>query len=341
MNPISSKTRRPVVPVLRPPQQGLPAHLAVRRADDSRGAAGRRDPRGPGRGQHLDARLRHAASASRSSGTSPRARATRSASGCNLLGLMTEELDESTSQIAHGETVRETATMISFLTEVIGIRDDMFLGEGHKYMTRGRRRRSARASQQGVLLQRPGGGQPPVRPRPPDAEHGRPACTWRRTSAALDALKGKKLAMTLGLLAELRQAALGAAGHRRPDDALRDERRARAPGGLRPGRGAAAEAARRFAAASGGSFSVASSMEDAFEDADIVYPKSWAPARVMHERTQAPARRRDGEAGRPRTRGAGQQRALQGLGVHRRADDAHARTGGRSTCTACRPTSRA
>ena len=36
--------------------------------------------------------------------------------------------------MAHGETVRETANMISFLTEVIGIRDDMFLGEGHTYM---------------------------------------------------------------------------------------------------------------------------------------------------------------------------------------------------------------
>ena len=54
-------------------------------------------------------------------------------SGCNLLGLMTEELDESTSQIAHGETVRETATMVGFLTEVVGIRDDIFLGEGDKY----------------------------------------------------------------------------------------------------------------------------------------------------------------------------------------------------------------
>ncbi len=27
-------------------------------------------------------------------------------------------------------------------------------------------------------------------------------------------------------------------------------------------------------------------MEDAFRDADVVYPKSWAPARVMHERTR-------------------------------------------------------
>ena len=49
-------------------------------------------------------------------------------SACNLLGLATEELDESTSQIAHGETVRETAAMVGFLTEVVGIRDDMFLG---------------------------------------------------------------------------------------------------------------------------------------------------------------------------------------------------------------------
>jgi ornithine carbamoyltransferase len=45
-------------------------------------------------------------------------------------------------------------------------------------------------------------------------------------------------------------------------------------------------AARRFAAASGGSFKVAGSMEEAFRDADVVYPKSWAPARVMHERTR-------------------------------------------------------
>jgi len=61
-------------------------------------------------------------------------------SGCNLLGLMTEELDESTSQIAHGETVRETATMLGFLTEVVGIRDDIFLGEGTGTSARWRRR---------------------------------------------------------------------------------------------------------------------------------------------------------------------------------------------------------
>jgi len=51
-----------------------------------------------------------------------------------MLGLSLQELDEKKSQIAHGETVRETANMISFATEVIGIRDDIFLGEGNKYM---------------------------------------------------------------------------------------------------------------------------------------------------------------------------------------------------------------
>ena len=56
------------------------------------------------------------------------------ASACNLLGLEVQDLDEGKSQIAHGETVRETANMISFMADVIGIRDDMFIGKGHTYM---------------------------------------------------------------------------------------------------------------------------------------------------------------------------------------------------------------
>ena len=53
------------------------------------------------------------------------------ASACNLLGLTVQDMDEGKSQIAHGETVRETSNMISFLTEAIGIRDDIFLGAGN------------------------------------------------------------------------------------------------------------------------------------------------------------------------------------------------------------------
>ena len=76
------------------------------------------------------------------------------ASACNLLGLAIQDLDEEKSQIAHGETVRETANMISFLAEIIGIRDDMYLGAGHAYM-----KEVAQAVEQGyaegVLPQRP------------------------------------------------------------------------------------------------------------------------------------------------------------------------------------------
>ena len=55
------------------------------------------------------------------------------ASACNLLGLEEQVLDEKKSQIAHGETVRETANMVSFMADVIGIRDDMYIHQGHEY----------------------------------------------------------------------------------------------------------------------------------------------------------------------------------------------------------------
>ncbi|OGR77166.1 MAG: hypothetical protein A2X32_07750 [Elusimicrobia bacterium GWC2_64_44] len=45
------------------------------------------------------------------------------------------------------------------------------------------------------------------------------------------------------------------------------------------------EVAKKHAAASGGSFKVSNSMESAFKNADIVYPKSWAPFKVMERRT--------------------------------------------------------
>jgi knotted carbamoyltransferase YgeW len=204
-------------------------------------------------------------------------------SGCNLLGLMTEELDESTSQLAHGETVRETAAMISFLTEVIGIRDDMFLGEGHKYMCQVSDA-LCESSQQGVLAQRPA-----VLNLQCDLDHPTQSLADLRHLAArfgsLEALAGKKLAMTWayspsyakplsvpqGIVALMTRFGMHVVlAHPDGYDLVEEPLRA----------------ARRFSAESGGSFSVAASMEEAFEDADIVYPKSWAPLRVMRERTR-------------------------------------------------------
>jgi knotted carbamoyltransferase YgeW len=46
------------------------------------------------------------------------------------------------------------------------------------------------------------------------------------------------------------------------------------------------QVSKRHADASGGSFHQVHSMEEAFRDADVVYPKSWAPYKVMEQRTR-------------------------------------------------------
>jgi len=46
------------------------------------------------------------------------------------------------------------------------------------------------------------------------------------------------------------------------------------------------EVARKNAALSGGTFTKSTSMAEAFKDADIVYPKSWAPFAAMEKRTK-------------------------------------------------------
>ena len=76
------------------------------------------------------------------------------ASACNMLGLAVQDLDEKKSQIAHGETVRETATMVSFMADVIGIRDDMYIGKGNAYMHQVVDS-VTEANQAGVLEQKP------------------------------------------------------------------------------------------------------------------------------------------------------------------------------------------
>ncbi len=202
---------------------------------------------------------------------------------CNLLGLATEELDESTSQIAHGETVRETAVMISFLSEVIGIRDDMFLGRGHRYM----QEVSAaieESYQAGILPRRTA-----VINLQCDLDHPTQTLAdllhFAEYFGGLNHLKGKKLAMTWayspsygkplsvpqGIVALMTRFGMQVTLAHPPGYELLDE---------------PLSAAQRFAEASGGSFIITHSLEEAFREADIVYPKSWAPLEIMKQRSQ-------------------------------------------------------
>lgn len=204
------------------------------------------------------------------------------ASAANALGLGLSELDEEKSQIAHGETVRETANMISFLAEVIGIRDDMYLGAGHTYM-----KEFGNAIQEGydngILHQRP-----TVVNLQCDIDHPTQALAdlmqLKNTFGSLENLRGKKIAMTwayspsYGKPLSVPQGIIGLMSRFGMDVSL-----AYPEGyGLIP---AVIEQAKKQSAQTGGKFEIVNTMEDAFKNADIVYPKSWAPFNVMQRRT--------------------------------------------------------
>ena len=205
------------------------------------------------------------------------------ASACNLLGLEVQDLDEGKSQIAHGETVRETANMISFMADVIGIRDDMYIGKGNAYMhqvvdavTEGNR--------DGVLEQKP-----TLVNLQCDIDHPTQCMADMlhiiHEFGGVENLKGKKIAMTwayspsYGKPLSVPQGVIGLMTRFGMDVVLAH------PEGydVMP---EVEEIAKKNAAATGGSYKKVATMEEAFQDADIVYPKSWAPFAAMEQRTK-------------------------------------------------------
>ena len=102
-----------------------------------------------------------------------------------------------------------------------------------------------------------------------------------------EGLAGKTHRRVVGVLAELRQAALGAAGARHAADALRRPRDAGPPARATDSWTGASRRPTAHAASSGGSFRTVDSMDEAFEGADVVYPKSWGPYDLMLERVDA------------------------------------------------------
>jgi knotted carbamoyltransferase YgeW len=205
------------------------------------------------------------------------------ASAANLLGLAVQDLDEGSSQVAHGETVRETAAMISFMAEAIGIRDDLYIGKGHAYMLEVASA-VGQAHADGVLPRRP-----TVVNLQCDIDH--PTQSMADLShlverfGGFDGLRGKKVAMTwayspsYGKPLSVPQGVIGLFTRFGMDVRLAY------PEGYSL-MGDVVEKAGAFATESGGAFRVCGSMEEAFDGADVVYPKSWAPFAVMEERTR-------------------------------------------------------
>ena len=204
------------------------------------------------------------------------------ASACNLLGLEVQDLDEGKSQVAHGETVRETANMISFMADVIGIRDDMYIGKGNAYM-REVSEAVKQGFQEGVLEQRP-----TLVNLQCDIDHPTQSMSDMlhliNTFDGMENLKGKKIAMTwayspsYGKPLSVPQGIIGLMTRFGMEVVLAH------PAGyeVMP---AVEEVAGRNATQGGGGFIKTNSMAEAFEGAHVVYPKSWAPFAAMEKRT--------------------------------------------------------
>jgi len=204
------------------------------------------------------------------------------ASACNMLGLEVQDLDEGKSQIAHGETIRETSNMISFMADVIGIRDDMYIGKGNAYMHQvvdavkeGHR--------DGILEQRP-----TLVNLQCDIDHPTQAMAdmlhMIHEAGGIEKLKGKKIAMTwayspsYGKPLSVPQGVVGLMTRMGMEVALAH------PEGYEI-MSEVEDIAKENARVSGGSFTKTNSMKEAFEGADFVYPKSWAPFKAMQKRT--------------------------------------------------------
>ena len=202
------------------------------------------------------------------------------------LGARPLVVDGSTTQVSHGETAEETGAMLGMNAHALGIRHDLILGEGNNFMRR------ALAGIEDYLA---GLGSPrkvPVVNLQCDVDHPTQTLAdlcWLRErfpeglggrivtiSWAYSPSYAKPLSVPQGLAMLLTR--FGA-----------HVRLARPEGyDLLPETLAEAE---RFAAQSGGSLTVASSMDEAFEGADVVYPKSWGPYDLMLERVDASAAR--------------------------------------------------
>ena len=198
------------------------------------------------------------------------------------LGAHPVIVDGSSTQVSHGETAEETGAMLGMNSHAMGIRHDLILGEGNTFMV---------DSLKGITDYLKATGDERVVPvvnLQCDIDHPTQTLAdlvWLRERFP-EGLAGKKIAVSWayspsyakplsvpqGLLTLLTR--FGADVHlAHPEgyDLLPD----------------CVQAARDQSAASGGSLTMTSSMDEAFAGADVVYPKSWGPFDLMTGRVAA------------------------------------------------------
>jgi knotted carbamoyltransferase YgeW len=205
------------------------------------------------------------------------------------LGMHPVIVDGSSTQVEHGETAEETGAMLGMNSHALGVRHDLILGEGNRFM---------RDVQRGIDDYLAATGDTRVVPivnlqcdidHPTQSladliwlqEHFGGSVAGRRItmSWAYSPSYAKPLSVPQGVVSLLtRFGAHVTLAHPEGYDLLPDPMTWAADG----------------ATESGGSFTVTDDMDAAFEGAEAVYPKSWGPQALMLERVDA---NRRGDAG--------------------------------------------
>jgi knotted carbamoyltransferase YgeW len=190
-------------------------------------------------------------------------------------------VDGSSTQVSHGETAEETGAMLGMNAHAMGIRHDLILGEGNRFM------REVKKGIDDYLAATRDPRVVPVVNLQCDVDHPTQTLAdllWLRerlgdlagktiaVSWAYSPSYAKPLSVPQGLITLLTR--IGAKvtlahpeGYRLMDEPM--------------------AAAAANARASGGSFRAVTSMDEAFAGAHAVYPKSWGPWDLMQERVEA------------------------------------------------------
>jgi knotted carbamoyltransferase YgeW len=204
------------------------------------------------------------------------------AGAATRLGMQPVIVDGSSTQVAHGETAEETGAMLGMNAHALGVRHDLVLGEGNRFM---------RDVQRGIddyLAATDDPRSVPIVNLQCDVDHPTQTLAdllWLRrhfggdvagkritVSWAYSPSYAKPLSVPQGLISLLtRFGAEVTLAHPEGYELLPDPIRW----------------AHEGAAASGGSFTVTHDMDAAFEGAQAVYPKSWGPQALMFERVAA------------------------------------------------------
>ncbi|MCP4222603.1 MAG: knotted carbamoyltransferase YgeW [Actinomycetia bacterium] len=198
------------------------------------------------------------------------------------LGMQPVIVDGSSTQVSHGETAAETGAMLGMNAHAMGIRHDLILGEGNSFI------RDIKRGIDGHLAATDDGRQVPIVNLQCDVDHPTQSMAdlmWLEdnlgdladrnitVSWAYSPSYAKPLSVPQGLITLLTRFGANVTLAHPPGYQLTEQTMSDAAAN----------------AAGGGSFRVVDDMDEAFADADVVYPKSWGAYDLMVERVGANA----------------------------------------------------